>query len=72
MENTIYDMLERYVEHRAAIYSTLMGVNVTKNVKNISISSDSEAKPAEELVKTLKPLKTAMTLVSTETSHLCH
>lgn len=66
--NTTYDMLERYVEQQAAIYSALMDKNVRRNVKDTGVLSDGEAKLAEDLVKILKPLKTVTALMSTETS----
>lgn len=66
--NTTYDMLERYVEQQAAIYSALMDKDVKKNVKDIAVLTDSEAKLAEDLIKILKPLNNVTTLMSTETS----
>ncbi|KAL0188452.1 hypothetical protein M9458_015551, partial [Cirrhinus mrigala] len=66
--NTIYDMMERYLEQQPAIYSALMDKNVKKNVKDIAVLSDSELKLAEEMINLLKPLKTITTLLSTETT----
>lgn len=65
--NTTYDMLECYVEQQAAIYSALMDKDVKKNVKDIAILTNSEAKLADDL-KILKPLKNVTTFMSTETS----
>ncbi|XP_051806127.1 E3 SUMO-protein ligase ZBED1-like [Acanthochromis polyacanthus] len=66
--NTTYDMLERYLEQQAAIYSALMEKDVKKHLKDISVLNDGEAKLAEDLIKILKPLKNVTTLMSTETS----
>lgn len=66
--NTIYDMMERYLEQPPAIYSALMDKNVKKNVKDIAVLSDSELRPAKEMINLLKPLKTITTLLSTETT----
>ena len=48
MMNTTYDMLERYLEQQASIYSALMNKDVEKNVKDIAVLTDNEAKLAEE------------------------
>ena len=66
--NTTYDMLERYLEQQASIYSALMDKDVRKNVKDIAVLTDSEVKLAEDLTKIPKPLKNVTTLMSTETS----
>ncbi|KAM9350016.1 E3 SUMO-protein ligase ZBED1 [Symphorus nematophorus] len=66
--NTTYDMLERYLEQQAAIYSALMEKDVKKHLKDISVLTDGEAKLAEDLIRILKPLKNVTTLMSTETS----
>lgn len=66
--DTTYDMVQRYVEQQAAIYSALMDKDVKKNVKDIAVLTDSETKLAEDLIKILKPLKNVTTLMSSETS----
>ncbi|XP_029931609.1 zinc finger BED domain-containing protein 1-like [Myripristis murdjan] len=66
--NTTYDMLERYLEQQASIYSALMDKDVKKNVRDIAVLTDSEEKLAEDLTKILKPLKNVTTIMSTETS----
>ncbi|KAK0137257.1 Zinc finger BED domain-containing protein 1 [Merluccius polli] len=66
--NTVYDMMERYVEQQAAIYSAITDKDVKKNVKDIAILTDSEAKLADDLIKIIKPLKKVTTIMSTETS----
>lgn len=65
--NITYDMLELYVEHQAAIYSSLMDKGVKKNVKDIAVLTESEEKLAEDLINILNPLKNVTTLISTET-----
>lgn len=65
--NIMYNMLQRYLEQQAAIYSALMGKDL---VKDIAVLTDSEAKLAEDLTKILKPLKNVTMLMSTETSPL--
>lgn len=64
--NITYDILELYVEQQAAIYSSLMDKGVKKNVKDIAVLTESEAKLAEDLIKILNPLKDVTTLISTE------
>ena len=66
--NTVYDVMERYVEQQAAIYSALMDKDVKKKDKDIAILTDSEAKLADDLIKILKPLKKVTTLMSIEIS----
>lgn len=60
--NTVYDMMEHYVEQQAAIYPALLDKDVKKNVKDIAIFTDSEAKLADDLIKILKPLMKVTTL----------
>ncbi len=66
--NSTYDMLERYVEQQAAIYSAVMDKDMKKKVKDIALLTESETKLAEGLINILKPLKNVITLMSTETS----
>ncbi|KAK9528503.1 hypothetical protein VZT92_012657 [Zoarces viviparus] len=66
--NSNYDMLERYLEQQAAIYSALTDKTLKKNIRNIVTSSDADVKIAEEVLQVLKPLKTITTLLSTETT----
>ncbi|XP_056292793.1 zinc finger BED domain-containing protein 4-like [Pseudoliparis swirei] len=64
--NSTYDMLERYLEQQAAIYSALTDKTLKKNVKDIITLSD-DVRVAEEVLQVLKPLKTVTSLLSTET-----
>ncbi len=63
--NSTYDMLERYVEQQAAIYSAVMDNDMKKKVKDIALLTESETKLAEGLINILKPLKNVITLMST-------
>ncbi|XP_034034592.1 zinc finger BED domain-containing protein 1-like [Thalassophryne amazonica] len=64
--NSTYDMMERYLEQQAAIYSALTYKSLKKNVKDIVTLSDDDVKVAEEVLQVLKPLKMVTTLLSTE------
>lgn len=63
--NSSHDMLERYLEQQAAVYSALTEKILKKN-KDITTLSDQDVRMAEEIVEVLKPLKTITTLISTE------
>ncbi|XP_055004637.1 E3 SUMO-protein ligase ZBED1-like [Boleophthalmus pectinirostris] len=64
--NSSYEMVERYLEQQAAIYSALAERNVrTKDITNLS---DQELSCAENIVEVMKPLKTITAVISTETS----
>lgn len=62
--NSSYDMLERYLEQQAAVYSALTEKVLKKN-KDITTLSDQDGRMAEVL-EVLKLLKTLTTLMSTE------
>ena len=64
--NSTYDMVERYLEQQAAIYSALTEKTLRK--ENIITLSDDDVRVAEEVLQVLKPLKTVTSLLSTETS----
>uniref|UniRef100_A0AAQ6A8D6 BED-type domain-containing protein n=1 Tax=Amphiprion ocellaris TaxID=80972 RepID=A0AAQ6A8D6_AMPOC len=66
--NTTHDMLERYIEQQAAVYSALLDKNLKTVAKDVAMLTDDEQKLAEELIKLLKPLKTVTTLMSSETT----
>ncbi|XP_078143555.1 E3 SUMO-protein ligase ZBED1-like [Centroberyx gerrardi] len=63
--NSSYDMLERYLEQQAAVYSALTEKALKKN-KDITTLSDQDVRMAEEVIEVLKPLKTLTTLMSTQ------
>lgn len=64
--NSSYDMLERYLEQQAAVYSALTEKNIKKSVKDLITLSDQDVTVLEEVVQVLKPLKTVTTLLSSE------
>lgn len=66
--NSSYDMLERYIEQRAAVFSALRE-NALKKNKDIPTLSDQDVRIAEEVIEVFKPLKTLTTLMSTESTH---
>ncbi|KAG5269983.1 hypothetical protein AALO_G00187330 [Alosa alosa] len=49
--NSTYDMLERYLEQQAAIYSALTDKTLKKNVKDIITLSDDDVRVAEEVLQ---------------------
>ncbi|KAJ4946432.1 hypothetical protein JOQ06_024099 [Pogonophryne albipinna] len=65
--NSSYDMVERYLEQQAAVYSALTEKALKKN-KNINTLSDQDVRMAEEVIEVLKPLKAITTLMCTETT----
>lgn len=64
--NSSHDMLERYLEQQAAVFSALTDKSVKKNIKDVVTLSDDDVKLAEDVVQVLKPLKIVTTLMSTE------
>ena len=64
--NSSHDMLERYLEQQAAVFSAFMDRSVKKNIKDIVTLSDADIKLAEDVIQVLKPLKTITTLMSTD------
>ncbi|KAK0145655.1 Zinc finger BED domain-containing protein 1 [Merluccius polli] len=63
--NSTYDMLERYLEQQAAIFSALTDKALKKNIRDIVTLSDDDVKVAEEVLQVLKPLKMVTALLST-------
>ncbi|XP_051814750.1 E3 SUMO-protein ligase ZBED1-like [Acanthochromis polyacanthus] len=55
--NSSYEMLERYIEQKAAVYAALTDESVKKNVKALITLSDEELKTVEMVVEILQPLK---------------
>ncbi|KAK0141840.1 Zinc finger BED domain-containing protein 1 [Merluccius polli] len=66
--NSTYDMLERYLEQQAAIFSALTDKALKKNIRDIVTLSDDDVKVAEEVLQVLKPLKMVTALLSTESA----
>lgn len=65
--NSSYDMVERYLEQQAAVFSV---TEQALKKKDISTLSDQEVRMAEEITEVLKSLKTLTTLISTEATPL--
>ncbi|XP_060768023.1 E3 SUMO-protein ligase ZBED1-like [Neoarius graeffei] len=64
--NSSFEMVERYLEQQAAVYSALAERNVrSKDIMNLS---DLELSHAEAIVDVMKPLKTITAVISTETT----
>lgn len=66
--NSSYDMIERYIEQQAAVYSAMTDKGVKKNVKDVVTLSKNDVRLAENVIIVLKPLKTVTTLMCTESS----
>lgn len=64
--NSSYDMLTRYLEQQAAVYSALTEKDVKKSVKDLITLSDQDVTVLEDVVQVLKPMKTVTTLLSSE------
>uniref|UniRef100_A0A3B1JJI0 Zinc finger BED domain-containing protein 1-like n=1 Tax=Astyanax mexicanus TaxID=7994 RepID=A0A3B1JJI0_ASTMX len=64
--NSSYDMLTRYLEQQAAVYSALTEKDVKKNAKDLITLSDQDVTVLEDVVEVLKPMKTITTLLSSE------
>ncbi|XP_060791742.1 zinc finger BED domain-containing protein 4-like [Neoarius graeffei] len=64
--NSSYEMVERYLEQQAAIYSALTEKKIkTKGIANLS---DQELSYAENIVDVMKPLKMITAVIRTETA----
>ncbi|XP_077384385.1 E3 SUMO-protein ligase ZBED1-like [Festucalex cinctus] len=64
--NSSYDMLARYLEQQAAIYSALTEKDVKKSAKELITLSDQDVTVMEDMIQVLKPLKTVTSLLSSE------
>lgn len=65
--NSSYDMVERYLEQQAAVYSALTEKTLKKH-KDINTLSDQDVRMAEVVIEVLKPLKNVTPLICTETT----
>ncbi|KAL2089183.1 hypothetical protein ACEWY4_016082 [Coilia grayii] len=63
--NSAFDMLEHFLEQQPAICATLLSSEVRKNAKELWSLSEADLCNAEDVAKTLRPLKVA-TLVMCE------
>lgn len=64
--NSSYDMLDRYLEQQTAVTAARMSPEVRRNARDINTLDISDITVAEDLVKLLKPLKTATTVLCDE------
>lgn len=64
--NSSLDMLERYLEQQAAIGATLTSPEIKRNARDIDTLDRRDISLAEDLVKLLKPLKTATVVMCDE------
>ena len=69
--NSSLDMIERYLEQQAAVTATLPSNDVRRNVRDIDTLDGSDIPDAEDIVKLLKPLKTATTVLCDEKKPHC-
>lgn len=66
--NGTVDMLARYLEQQAAIAAALTSPGMRQNTQNINVLDSYDIKDAEDLVKLLRPLRTAITVLCEEKS----
>lgn len=64
--NSAFDMLERFLEQQPAICATLLSSEVRKNAKELWTLSEADLSNAEDVAKTLRPLKVATLVMSEE------
>ncbi|KAJ8352218.1 hypothetical protein SKAU_G00236940 [Synaphobranchus kaupii] len=64
--NSSLDMLERYLKHQSAVAATLLSPYVRRNAREIDTLDHADINDAEDIVKLLKPMKTATTVLSDE------
>ena len=60
--NSTYDMCERYLEQQTAVFAAL--IEIKRTVKDLVTLSEDDVRHMEELVATLKPLKTVTVMMS--------
>ncbi|XP_022043243.2 E3 SUMO-protein ligase ZBED1-like [Acanthochromis polyacanthus] len=64
--NSSLDMVERYLEQQVAVAAALLSADIRRNAREINTLDNSDIRDAEDIVKLLKPLKTATTVLSDE------
>ncbi|XP_041834229.1 E3 SUMO-protein ligase ZBED1-like [Melanotaenia boesemani] len=64
--NSSLDMVERFLEQQAAVAAALLSADIRRNACEIDTLDSSDIRDAEDVVKFLKPLKTATTVLSDE------
>lgn len=66
--NSSLDMVERYLEQQVAVAAALLSADIRRNAREIDTLDNCDIRDAEDIVKLLKPLKTATTVLSDEHS----
>ena len=64
--NSAHDMMERFLEQQAAVHATLLSPEINVQEADIFTLSRTDLSNAEEIVKTLKPMKDCTALMSEE------
>ncbi|XP_078016760.1 E3 SUMO-protein ligase ZBED1 [Epinephelus lanceolatus] len=64
--NSTYEMLVRYLEQQAAVAAALSSPEIRRNAREIDTLCYTDVSDTEDIVKLLKPLKTATTVVCDE------
>ena len=60
--DSLYDMLERYLEEQTAVMAVLMSTEARGKARDTDTLDVGDISDAEGIVKVLKPLKTATTV----------
>lgn len=69
--NSAFEMVDRFLEQQAAICAVLLSPQVRKGAHDICTLSETDVSGAEQLVKALKPMKAATTIMSEESMPTC-
>ncbi|CAM4275828.1 unnamed protein product [Leuciscus chuanchicus] len=64
--NSALEMLERFLEQQPAISAALLSPDVRRNEKDLSSLKEEDISDAEDVVRALKPMKTATQVMSEE------
>ncbi len=66
--NSALDMLDRFLEQRQAISAALLSPEVRRSEKDLCTLTEADVTVAEDIVKALRPMKSATLVVSGENS----
>ena len=66
--NSAYEMVDRFLEQQPAICAALLSPQVRKGEADLCTLTETDVSNAEDVVKALKPMKDATTLISEESS----
>ncbi|XP_062576895.1 E3 SUMO-protein ligase ZBED1-like [Saccostrea cucullata] len=65
--NSAYDMIERFLEQQPAIFAAFQSLkDLRKRENDLALLSDSDITNAEDVMKTMAPLKSAIQMMCTE------